>query len=93
MLAWTISLGFNNLEAPFDDPEIRRAIGFAIDREQLVKIVVDVSDIFQDLIPVLIAQLQRAGFDANFRMTADSYMQNSPGACAGFHDGAVGLRA
>ena len=34
--AWTISLGFNNLEEPFSDPEIRRAIGYAIDREQLV---------------------------------------------------------
>ena len=140
--AWTISLGFNNLEEPFSDPEIRRAIGYAIDREQLVeigwhgsgsytllpfpdfatmrrftdpiqdllrkyetgvydvrasaeilhrkggrrdtaglwsregkplKIVVDISSIFQDLAPVLVAQLQRAGFDASFRMTSDSY--------------------
>ena len=36
MTPWAITLGFNNMEAPFDDPEIRRAINFAINREQLV---------------------------------------------------------
>lgn len=35
---WPISLGFNNLEEPFSDPDIRRAIMHAIDREQLVQI-------------------------------------------------------
>ena len=38
MTPWAITLGFNNMEAPFDDPEIRRAINFAIDRKQLVEI-------------------------------------------------------
>ncbi|MFP6642419.1 MAG: ABC transporter substrate-binding protein [Candidatus Latescibacterota bacterium] len=38
MNAWTICLGFNDLEEPFSDPKIRRAIGYAIDREQLVEI-------------------------------------------------------
>ena len=31
-------LGFNNLEPPFDDPDIRWAVNHAIDREQLVAI-------------------------------------------------------
>ncbi|HIM57063.1 MAG TPA: hypothetical protein EYM39_10200, partial [Candidatus Latescibacteria bacterium] len=35
---WPISLGFNILEEPFSDVEIRRAISHAIDREQLVKV-------------------------------------------------------
>ena len=136
---WPVSLGFNNLEPPFDDPEIRWAINFAIDRDQLVevgwqgagaktllplpdfppmrrftdqvqdllekypvgthdpsrtteilrrkgwqrdgrfwkkdgktfKILIDIAPIFQDLAPVLKAQLSRAGFDTNFRMTQD----------------------
>ena len=35
---WPVSLGFNNLEEPFDDPEIRWAINHAINRRQLVEI-------------------------------------------------------
>jgi peptide/nickel transport system substrate-binding protein len=35
---WPISLGFNNLEEPFSDPEIRWAVNYAIDRDQLVQI-------------------------------------------------------
>ena len=35
---WPVSLGFNNLEEPFNDPEIRRAINHAINRQQLVEI-------------------------------------------------------
>lgn len=35
---WPISLGFNGLEEPWSDPEMRRAVNFAIDREQLVEI-------------------------------------------------------
>ena len=35
---WPIALGFNNLEEPFTDPAVRRAINHAIDREQLVEI-------------------------------------------------------
>ena len=35
---WPISLGFNNLEEPFADPEIRWAINHAINRQQLVEI-------------------------------------------------------
>ena len=136
---WPISLGFNGLEAPWSDPEMRRAVNYAIDREQLVEIgwqnsgdwtllpipdlpqmkkyftlaedivakhrvgvfdpeqsaailsrkgyarsgefwekdgkplsmVIDIFSHFQDLTPVLIAQLKKAGIDASFRMTSD----------------------
>ena len=35
---WPLSLGFNNQEEPFSDSEIRWAINFAINREQVVDI-------------------------------------------------------
>ena len=35
---WPIALGFNALEWPFSDPQVRRAINFAINREQLVAV-------------------------------------------------------
>ena len=145
---WPISLGFNDLEEPFNDPEIRWAINYAIDREQLVDVgwqgagrytllpfpdfpplrkytsqiqdlldefpvglhdparsakimtrkgweldseglwtkdgkhlstVIDVFPSFQDLTPVLVTQLKRAGFDADFRMTSDSYSRMTQG--------------
>jgi len=150
---WPISLGFNNLEEPFNDPEIRWAINHAIDREQLVaigwqgageysllpfpdfppmrrftdkvgdllekypvglhdparteeimlrkgwtrdragfwtkegeraKIVVDIFTVFQDVAPVLLEQLRRAGFETSFRMTADSYTRMSTGEARAF---------
>ena len=136
---WPISLGFNGLEAPWSDSEMRRAVNYAINREQLVEIgwqnsgdwthlplpdlpqmrkyftwtedlvakhqvgvfdleksaaifsskgysrtgefwqkdgqtlsmVIDIFSHFQDLTPVLIAQLKNAGIDATFRMTSD----------------------
>lgn len=153
---WPISLGFNNLEAPFSSVEIRRAINYAIDREQLVdigwqqagsstllpfpdypamrpyfsqvedllvkyeigvydldksaalmrgqgwqrpkggywtkegqpfKIVIDIFPIFQDVTPVLVAQLERAGFDADFRMTSDAFTRMSQGEARAFVNG------
>ena len=158
---WPISLGFNALEPPFNDSEIRRAINFAIDREQLVavawqgagkstllpfpeypglqpyfeqveglldryrigkvdyeqshaimiekgwnrseggfwnkdgsdfKIVIDIYPIFNDLAPVLVAQLEKAGFDADFRMTSDAYSRMSQGRAHAYlsgHGGSV----
>jgi peptide/nickel transport system substrate-binding protein len=35
---WPLSFGFNALEPPFDDPEVRWAINHAINREQLVEV-------------------------------------------------------
>ncbi len=35
---WPVSLGFNNLEEPYSDPEMRWAINHAINRQQLVEI-------------------------------------------------------
>ena len=35
---WPLSLGFNNLEEPFSDPEIRWAINYAINRAQVVDV-------------------------------------------------------
>ena len=35
---WPPVLGFNALEAPFDDPEVRWAVNHAIDRQQLVDV-------------------------------------------------------
>jgi peptide/nickel transport system substrate-binding protein len=35
---WPVSLGFNNLEEPYSDPEIRWAVNHAINRRQLVEI-------------------------------------------------------
>jgi len=150
---WPISLGFNNLEEPFSDPEIRWAVNYAIDREQLLaigwegsgeyallpfpdfpplrrftsqvqdlveqssialydpertaeiltrkgwardeeglwvkdeqplKVVIDIATIFQDLAPVLVAQLKRAGFDASFRMTSDVYTRMTQGMARSF---------
>ena len=158
---WPISLGFNNLEEPFADLSVRRAINYAIDRAQLVevgwqgagtstllpfpdypalrpyfsaikdlldqyevgvfdpgksaalmeskgwqrsaegywareektlKIVIDIFPIFQDIVPVLVAQLERAGFDADFRMTSDAYSRMSQGRARSFitgHGGSV----
>ena len=34
---WPIALGFNNSEKPFDDPEIRWAISYAVNRDQIIK--------------------------------------------------------
>jgi peptide/nickel transport system substrate-binding protein len=153
---WPISLGFNVLEEPFSDPEIRRAIGYAINRAQLVevgwqgagsstllpfpdypalqpyfsaaedllqeheiglfdleksaaimrakgwqrptggywtkdgevfKIVIDIFPIFNDLTPVLVAQLEQAGFDADFRMTSDAYSRMAQGEAHAFING------
>jgi len=35
---WPLSLGFNNLEEPFNDPEIRWAINHAINRQQVIDV-------------------------------------------------------
>ena len=150
---WPLSMGFNVLEAPFDDAGFRWAINYAIDREQLVevgwqgagrptllpfpdfpplrkftdkiedllekypvgrydpersaaimrdkgwqrdekgfwvkngaraKIVIEISNTFQDITPVLVEQLRQAGFDAYMRMTSDNYTRMATGAARTF---------
>ena len=43
------------------------------------KMVVDIYPIFVDLAPVLVAQLEKAGFDADFRQTSDTYTRLTQG--------------
>ena len=156
---WPISLGFNNLEAPFADVNVRRAINYAINRQQLVEVgwqgagistllplpdypalrpyfsevedlfeeyeigvfdldksaalmrsmgwqrsadgywtkdgapfemLIDIFPIFQDITPVLVAQLERAGFDADFRNTPDTFTRISHGTARSFITGHAG---
>ena len=156
---WPISLGFNNLEAPFADVDVRRAINYAINRQQLVEVgwqgagiftllplpdypalrpyfsevedlleeyeigvfdldksaalmqsmgwqrsaegywtkdgepfemLIDIFPIFQDITPVLVAQLERAGFDADFRNTPDTFTRISHGTARSFITGHAG---
>ncbi|MCC7264427.1 MAG: ABC transporter substrate-binding protein [Candidatus Latescibacteria bacterium] len=152
---WPVSLGFNDLEEPFSDPQVRWAINFAIDRQQLVevgwqgsgsptllpfpdfppmhqytdqiqdllakypvglhdlarsaqlmeergwkkvdgfwtrkgervRIIIDIYPGFQDLAPVLVEQLRRGGFDADFRATSDVYNRMAQGEAKAFMDG------
>ena len=35
---WPVSIGFNDMKPPFNDPEVRWAINYAINREQLVSL-------------------------------------------------------
>jgi len=156
---WPVNLGFNNLEDPFRDVQIRHAINHAINREELVavgwqgagkanflpfpnfpalqqyldgvaplvekygvatydtartaaimrakgwrrdeeglwaqdgarfKIPIDIGTVHQDLAPVLVAQLRRAGFNASHRMTADSITRMAQGTARAFMMGSVG---
>jgi len=149
---WPISMGFNCLEPPFDDPDIRWAINYALNRQQIIdigwqgsgdftllpfpdypplrhftsqlddllekypvgkhdpaktaeimtgkgyvredgywslngevfKLVLDIGPLFQDIIPVIIQQLRRAGFDATYRMTADNYTRMTQGTAKAY---------
>ena len=52
-----------------------------------LRIVIDIFPIFQDVTPVLVAQLEQAGFDADFRMTSDAYTRMSLGTARAFING------
>ena len=49
----------------------RDAAGMWTKNGERFKILIDIFPFFQDLAPVLVAQLRQAGFDAGFRMTTD----------------------
>ena len=44
----------------------------------------DIFSIFNDLAPVLVAQLEQAGIDADFRMTPDAYTRMAQGTARAF---------
>ena len=44
------------------------------------RVLLDISQTFQDIAPVLAEQLKRAGFEANMRMTSDNYTRMTTGA-------------
>ena len=44
------------------------------------RVLLDISQTFQDIAPVLAEQLKRAGFKANMRMTSDNYTRMTTGA-------------
>ena len=48
------------------------------------KIVVDIFPIFQDIAPILTAQLRRSGFDASFRKTPDAFTRMSQGVARAY---------
>ncbi len=50
-------------------------------------IIIDIYRIFNDLTPVLVAQLEKVGFDADFRMTSDAYSRMSQGRAHAFLSG------
>ena len=76
---------------PSRTEELITGKGWARDEEgfwsrggERAKILIDISPTFQDITPVLIEQLRRAGFDASFRMTSDSYTRTSQGTARSY---------
>ena len=65
----------------------RDEAGFWSREGERLKMLIDIYAIFQDLTPVLIAQLQKAGFDANFRKTPDAYTRMSQGVAKAYLTG------
>jgi peptide/nickel transport system substrate-binding protein len=58
--------------------------GFWTKGGERLQIVIDIFSIFNDLTPVLVAQLERAGFDADFRMTPDANTRMAQGTARAF---------
>jgi hypothetical protein len=52
-----------------------------------MRLVIDIFPIFNDITPILVAQLQKAGFDTDFRMTSDAYTRMSQGRARAFMNG------
>ena len=68
----------------------RDADGFWSRDNERFKIVIDIFELFRDITPVLTRQLERAGFDADFRMTSDAYTRLSQGEARVFMNGQSG---
>ena len=58
--------------------------GFWTKDGEVFSLVIDIFAHFQDLTPVLVAQLQAAGFDASFRMTSDYISRMAQGEARAF---------
>ena len=63
---------------------IREPDGFWTKDGEVFSLVIDIFAHFQDLTPVLVAQLQAAGFDASFRMTSDYISRMAQGEASAF---------
>ena len=68
----------------------RDAAGFWAKGGRRVVVPIDIFPAFQDLAPVLVAQLEQAGFDASFRLTEDTYERMTLGTAQAFMNGNVG---
>jgi peptide/nickel transport system substrate-binding protein len=79
------------LHDPSRTAQILSSKGWAKDAEGIwaregerFKIVIDISAIFQDIAPVLVRQLQNAGFEATSRMTSDNYSRMTLGTARSY---------
>ena len=68
----------------------RSAEGYWTKDGEPFEMLIDIFPIFQDITPVLVAQLERAGFDADFRNTPDTFTRISHGTARSFITGHAG---
>jgi peptide/nickel transport system substrate-binding protein len=62
----------------------RDAEGIWTRRGERARVVIDISNAFQDIAPVLVEQLRRAGFEAHMRMTSDNYTRMTTGSARAY---------
>lgn len=60
------------------------AEGFWAKDGERIKVVIDIFDIFNDLAPVMAAQLKKVGLDASFRMTSDAFSRMAQGVARAY---------
>ena len=79
------------LHDPDRSAQLMEEMGWSRDPEGMwsrngegARILIDITPTFQDIAPVLVGQLRRAGFDAHFRMTSDVYTRMTTGRAQAF---------